>query len=180
MREIWSDKTDDTIKSLFGVILSAGLLIHKIYFADNSADTAYEYWSFVIFFVAFLIMSLLFIITDVKKATKKIIKLRICSYVLLILMFVRSISDCIILNRCFLRRTVHYATPDDADYWVSISINLIFATILLWIAISDIRELFKKRKAAKAIEITKQQRISKRMRERAKKRMEREKAKEYR
>jgi hypothetical protein len=176
MREIWSDKTDSIIQSLMGIFLSIGLLIYKIYFADNSADTAYEYWSFVIFFVVFFIISLIYLIGFPKQMGLAMI----ACLTLFMYVPIYNIIECVYFNRCFFWRTTHYVTSDDADYWISISIQLMFITIFLLIVIFYIRGRLKKRKTAKAIEITKQQRISKRMRERAKKRMEREKAKEYR
>jgi len=174
MKKVWSDKTDSIIQSLMGIFLAIGLLIYKIYFADNSADTAYGYWSLIALFAILLIVSLIYLIGFPKQMGLAMI---VC-LILFMYLPIYNIIRCVSINQCFFWRTTHYATPDDADYWISISLEAMLLMGLILCMIFYIRGRLKKRKVAKTIEIMKQQKISKRTQERAKKRMERDKAKE--
>jgi hypothetical protein len=172
MKKICSDKTDSIIKSLFGVFLSIGLLIYKIYFADNSKDTAYEYWSLIALFVIILILSLFqpIVFSERNKISKSTNLIEIICIILLIFFPVYNIIRCVDKNQCSFWRTDHYATSSDADYWISISIQLLFIMLLVTIIIFFLKERIDKYNKKKSRDTAKQQRIAKRIQDKEKRR----------
>ncbi|MDR2636142.1 MAG: hypothetical protein LBC08_04865 [Campylobacteraceae bacterium] len=171
-KKLCSDETDDILRSLFSVFLATALLIHKIYFADNSQDTAYEYWSFVALFTILFILSLFHLMSSLErnKISKSINSIEIICIILLIFFPAYNIIRCVDTNQCFLRHTEHYATPGDADYWISISIHSLFLISLILLLIFFVHQQLKKRKKRKLYEISKQQRIAKRIQDKEKRR----------
>jgi predicted membrane channel-forming protein YqfA (hemolysin III family) len=171
-KKLCSDETDSILRSLFGVFLAIALLIYKIYFEDNSQDTAYEYWSFVALFVILLILSLFHLIISLEKdkVSKSTNLIEIICIILLIFFPAYNIIRCVDTNQCFLRHTEHYATPSDTSYWVSISIHSLFLIFLILLLIFFVHQQLKKRKKSKLYEISRQQRIAKRIRDKEKRR----------
>jgi uncharacterized membrane protein len=164
--------SDETIKLLFGTTLAITLLIYKVYFADNSKNTAYEYWSSVIFSAVLLVVCVLYYLSlsmQTKKTSATITATGLILTVALIFLPIYNIFECVNFNRCFMYRTTHYTMPENSDYWISISIQIMLIIILMLIIIFFIRERLKKRNKEKLYNIAKQQRINKRIHDRVKK-----------
>jgi uncharacterized membrane protein len=162
--------SDETIKLLFGATLAIALLIHKIYFADNSKDTAYEYWSFIAFCIILLIVYVS-LSAQTKKTSVTITVAMLITTIMLMFFPIYNIIECVNFNRCFMWRTTHYATSENPDYWVSISIQIMFIMIFTLTIIFFITERLKKRNKEKLYNIAKQQRIAKRMQDKAKRKI---------
>jgi hypothetical protein len=154
-----------SLDAFFGILTLFVFVSWLLYKLDSNTGNINDYWFLAGTCIVLSASLFLFAIIDIKKKSRIVIIFELLCSIAILYVPISIIGNCVLYNKCFIYRTIHYATPSNPDYWVVVSVQYVLLLLMVIYIIGYVTIIFKKRKAKKIKEILRQKRIDKRIQE---------------